>query len=69
MLANSDEAPSPGNEAALSVDEAPPLVLFDNITSARKMMIKEALPVILSVSSPSLFQFVGAHHYTFKDDT
>ena len=42
---------------------------FDNITSARKRMIQKASSVILSVPSPRPFQFVGAHHCAFNDNS
>ena len=64
VLVNENEAPSPVDDAITSVDKAPscmlreppPLVLFDNITSARKIVIQKVSSLILSVPSPRPFQ-------------
>ena len=49
--------------------EPPPLVSFDNITSARKRVIQKASSVIRSVPSPRPFQVVGAHRCAYNGDT
>ena len=49
--------------------EPPLLVSFENTFSAYKNIIQTASLLILSVPNPREFQFVGAHHCAFKDDS
>ena len=62
---------------SVTVDEIPTpklrdpllMVLFEHISHTHKKIIQTALLIVFPVLNPREFQFVGAHHCAFNDNT